>query len=157
MLQPKRTKFRKAFKGRIHGAAKGGIPATELTVDNLCAGATRLSLWHAGMTEVSQQAVVVAGVATTATITLRAAVQRELVVEYGPEQRITRVRLADAAGQLQWDDNTQRSRERPHRLSPQLTLGTYTLIVETANGRAETTFTVSTLEPGQPPVVLQVK
>lgn len=24
MLQPKRTKFRKAFKGRIHGEAKGG-------------------------------------------------------------------------------------------------------------------------------------
>ena len=24
MLQPKRTKFRKAFKGRIHGDAKGG-------------------------------------------------------------------------------------------------------------------------------------
>ena len=24
MLQPKRTKFRKAFKGRIHGKAKGG-------------------------------------------------------------------------------------------------------------------------------------
>ena len=24
MLQPKRTNFRKAFKGRIHGAAKGG-------------------------------------------------------------------------------------------------------------------------------------
>jgi len=24
MLQPARTKFRKAFKGRIHGAAKGG-------------------------------------------------------------------------------------------------------------------------------------
>src|SRR5499426_4646697 len=24
MLQPKRTKFRKAFKGRIHGQAKGG-------------------------------------------------------------------------------------------------------------------------------------
>jgi len=28
MLQPKRTKFRKMFKGRIHGQAKGG---TELT------------------------------------------------------------------------------------------------------------------------------
>ncbi len=25
MLQPKRTKFRKAFKGRIHGAAKSGF------------------------------------------------------------------------------------------------------------------------------------
>src|ERR1041384_2803044 len=25
MLQPKKTKFRKAFKGRIHGAAKGGF------------------------------------------------------------------------------------------------------------------------------------
>jgi large subunit ribosomal protein L16 len=25
MLQPKRTRFRKAFKGRIHGAAKGGF------------------------------------------------------------------------------------------------------------------------------------
>ena len=25
MLQPIRTKFRKAFKGRIHGAAKGGF------------------------------------------------------------------------------------------------------------------------------------
>ncbi len=24
MLQPKKTKFRKAFKGRIHGVAKGG-------------------------------------------------------------------------------------------------------------------------------------
>ena len=24
MMQPKRTKFRKAFKGRIQGAAKGG-------------------------------------------------------------------------------------------------------------------------------------
>ena len=24
MMQPKRTKFRKAFKGRIHGVAKGG-------------------------------------------------------------------------------------------------------------------------------------
>ena len=24
MLQPKRTKYRKAFKGRIHGTAKGG-------------------------------------------------------------------------------------------------------------------------------------
>ena len=24
MLSPKRTKFRKAFKGRIHGQAKGG-------------------------------------------------------------------------------------------------------------------------------------
>ena len=25
MLQPKRTKFRKQFKGRIHGEAKGGF------------------------------------------------------------------------------------------------------------------------------------
>jgi large subunit ribosomal protein L16 len=25
MLQPKKTKFRRAFKGRIHGAAKGGF------------------------------------------------------------------------------------------------------------------------------------
>ena len=25
MLQPKRTKYRKAFKGRISGAAKGGF------------------------------------------------------------------------------------------------------------------------------------
>lgn len=25
MLQPKRTKFRKQFKGRIHGTAKGGV------------------------------------------------------------------------------------------------------------------------------------
>ena len=28
MLQPKRTKFRKAFKGRIHGVAKGGTTLT---------------------------------------------------------------------------------------------------------------------------------
>jgi large subunit ribosomal protein L16 len=27
MLQPKRTKFRKAHKGRIHGDAKGGTSA----------------------------------------------------------------------------------------------------------------------------------
>ena len=32
MLQPKRTKFRKAFKGRIHGNAKGG---TELNFGGL--------------------------------------------------------------------------------------------------------------------------
>ena len=28
MMQPKRTKFRKAFKGRIHGLAKGGFELT---------------------------------------------------------------------------------------------------------------------------------
>ena len=28
MLQPKRTKFRKAHKGRIHGQAKGGTTLT---------------------------------------------------------------------------------------------------------------------------------
>jgi len=28
MLSPKRTKFRKAFKGRIHGNAKGGTSLT---------------------------------------------------------------------------------------------------------------------------------
>ena len=28
MLQPKRTKFRKQFKGRIHGNAKGGTALT---------------------------------------------------------------------------------------------------------------------------------
>jgi large subunit ribosomal protein L16 len=28
MLQPKRTKYRKAFKGRIHGQAKGGFSLT---------------------------------------------------------------------------------------------------------------------------------
>ena len=28
MLQPKRTKFRKQFKGRIHGVAKGGTTWT---------------------------------------------------------------------------------------------------------------------------------
>jgi large subunit ribosomal protein L16 len=28
MLQPKRTKYRKAFKGRIHGQAKGGFTLT---------------------------------------------------------------------------------------------------------------------------------
>jgi large subunit ribosomal protein L16 len=28
MLQPKKTKFRRAFKGRIHGAAKGGTALT---------------------------------------------------------------------------------------------------------------------------------
>ena len=28
MLQPKRTKFRKMFKGRIHGSAKGGTDLT---------------------------------------------------------------------------------------------------------------------------------
>ena len=25
MLQPKKTKYRKAFKGRIHGSSKGGF------------------------------------------------------------------------------------------------------------------------------------
>ena len=28
MLQPKKTKFRKQFKGRIHGLAKGGCRCT---------------------------------------------------------------------------------------------------------------------------------
>ena len=33
MMQPKRTKFRKAFKGRIHGLAKGGTDLIEWTFD----------------------------------------------------------------------------------------------------------------------------
>ena len=59
MLQPKRTKFRKQFKGRIHGEAKGGselnfghfgLKATEpdrVTARQIEAARRAASIWRA--------------------------------------------------------------------------------------------------------------
>ena len=131
--------------------------ATELTIDNLCVGDTRLSMWNSGMEHVDLRAFVTAGTTTAVTATLRRAVTRELIVEYEAEQRITRVSIVAGNGHVVWDEVPTRSLERPHRLSPQLALGTYTFTVETATGTAKTEFTMATGEPGQPAIVLQAK
>jgi large subunit ribosomal protein L16 len=54
MLQPKRTKFRKAFKGRIHGEAKGG---TELNFGHFGLKATEPERISARQIEAARRAI----------------------------------------------------------------------------------------------------
>ena len=54
MLQPKRTKFRKQFKGRIHGLAKGG---TDITFGQYALKATEPDRINARQIEAARRAM----------------------------------------------------------------------------------------------------
>ncbi|MBL8896152.1 MAG: sigma-70 family RNA polymerase sigma factor [Planctomycetes bacterium] len=144
-------------KGASHGRRIAVGHATELLLENLCVGPTTLSGWCEGMEHIRAETLVSIGTTTTVTVTLRAAVWREMLVEYAEALKLTRVLLAEENGRVVWDEDSTRSRERPYRFSAPLSIGTYTLTAELEDRRAETTFTVPNLEPSQPPIVLRVK
>lgn len=150
--------FYAVLSGSAHGQRRKLGRADELVFDNLSAGEFRLYTWAALLARIDTRCTVVAGRTTTVNLTLRAAVARELVVEYGPEQRITTIRLTDASGADVFTYERPQQLARPWRQKLQLPVGTFTLRVETeSGGAAATTFTMTSLAEGQAPVVLQAK
>lgn len=98
-----------------------------------------------------------AGAEARATVTLRAAVEREIVLEYEAKQRITHIRIRDERGGEVFDYAQPRALERPYRIRLLLPLGRFTFLAETEAGKAETSFAMTSLAPDQPPVVLRAK
>ena len=85
-------------------------------------------------------------------------VKREIVVDYGADQRLARIAVHDERGGEVFDYQNPQQLERPYRVALSLPLGRFTFTVETAGGgRAETGFVMTSLEKDQPPVVLQAK
>ena len=147
-------------KGSMHGRWVHPGRATELTVDNLCLGEHTISAWGTTIASISGSCVVIAGEPATATIELRAAVLRDFVVEYGPDQQVMRIRVDDERGNAVWETAVHRVGliERPFRGKAQLPLGKFKLCVETAGSvTSQTEFTMTSLDKDQPPVVVTAK
>ncbi|HLQ36324.1 MAG TPA: hypothetical protein VK348_00885, partial [Planctomycetota bacterium] len=146
--------------GGSHGR-KAVLPknTTELVLDNMNAGEQQLSVYGKGMASIQgDRCTVTAAAEAAATIELRAAVDREIVVDYAAGQQLTHIRVQDERAREVFDYAQPRALERPYRVKLQLPLGRFTFRVETeGGGAAETTFAMTTLEPGQPAVVLQAK
>jgi RNA polymerase sigma-70 factor (ECF subfamily) len=134
--------------------------ATELTLDNLCLGENVVSGWNEGIARIEAKCVVTAGEPAALTIALRAAVSRDLVVEFGPDQKVMRVRVEDDRGNEVWEIAADRVglTERPFRRKANLPLGKFTLRVETAGGGvSQVEFTMTSLDKNQPPIVITAK
>ncbi|MGB3969100.1 MAG: carboxypeptidase regulatory-like domain-containing protein, partial [Planctomycetota bacterium] len=135
-----------------------GKAATELVFDNMVTGEHRISLYSPGVASIRDARCSVAvGAPATATIELRAAVSREIGVEYEAAQRITHIRVQDDEGRALFDYAQPRAMERPYRMKLQFPLGRFTFTVESETGKAETVIEMTSLAEGQPPVVLQAK
>jgi RNA polymerase sigma-70 factor (ECF subfamily) len=134
--------------------------ATEVTVDNLCLGEHVVSGWNDGIATIETKCVVTTGEPAQVTIELRAAVLRDLVVEYRADQQVTLIRIDDERGTSMWRLALGRVGldERPFRSKVQLPLGKFTCRVETAGGGTnQVEFTMLTLDKDQPPIVVTAK
>jgi hypothetical protein len=110
------------------------------------------------MARVQAKCTLAAGGEARASIELRAAVPRELVVEYSAEQQLQRIRVTGPQDPPLFDYAPERVLDRPDRLTLQLPVGRFCLEAETnGGGKAQREFAVTSLAPGQPPVVLVAK
>ena len=131
--------------------------ANELVIDNLCLGEHTFSAWQEDLVFIGGTCHVDAASMATCTIRLQRAVPCELVVEYDAGQRLTKLEVLDQRGAVAWAVADVRMLERPVKLKPNLPLGSFTLRAHTAAGVAEAPFTLTSYEPGQPPVVVRAK
>jgi hypothetical protein len=131
----------------------------EVVIDNLVVGEYRLTAYGKGTAPVREVGcTVAAGTPATAVIELRAAVARDIVVEYGAAQRITAVCVQDESGAEIWSLKQPHAAERPFRVKLELPLGHLKIRVETEGGGvAESTFEMTSLAADQPTVVVQAK
>ncbi|HZN37159.1 MAG TPA: hypothetical protein VFD82_00060, partial [Planctomycetota bacterium] len=135
-----------------------GKGVTELAIDNLCVGEHRITAYSKGMASIRSKCTIVAGGEARASIELRAAASREIVVEYAPDQRVTHIRVQVANGAEVYDFAQAGMLDRPYRQKLQLPLGRFTFLVETEGGGvAQREFEMTSLAEDQPPVVLQAK
>jgi protocatechuate 3,4-dioxygenase beta subunit len=146
---------------QLEGSSRKVEPGTsaEVLIDNLSPGTWRLTAYAEGMASVRGECRVVVGVETEGKITLRAAAQREIVVEYAATQRLSRIQVRDATGVDHLDMQPRTTTlPRPYTIKLRLPLGHFTFSAETesgASGRME--FDMTSLAEGQPPVRLQVQ
>jgi hypothetical protein len=131
--------------------------ATEWYVDNLSPGTYSISAWGPGVARAKCQGKVVAGIDTDATLRLRAAAERELLVDYPAEQRLRRVHIHDDAGVTYLDFKPEAVVRRPFRMKLSLPLGKFTFEAATESGEAKLEFAMTSLAAGQPPVRVEVR
>ena len=144
--------------GGGHGRKVESAKGTELVIDNLCAGEYGITGYVAGMAAPRGRCTVVAGGEVRASIELRAAVAREIVVEYAADQQLHRIRITGSQDPPLLDYSPERTLERPYRITLQLPLGRLRFEVETkGGGKAHQEFEMTSLAAGQPPVVLRAQ
>jgi RNA polymerase sigma-70 factor (ECF subfamily) len=141
--------------GALHGRKVPLGRAIRLTVDNLSPGELRATVRHDGLAVVDTQCRVVAGATAELTVELRAAVPRELQIRFEPGQRILHMQVADEGGATLFDYRPEGGLDRPFRQALRLPLGRFRCRVETAGGGvAEHEFAMTSLDPGQSPIVV---
>ena len=129
-----------------------------VAIDNMSPGAYRLSAYGSGMAPVQGACNVAAEATAEATIELRPAVEREIVVEYAATQTPARIAVQEVGGGEVFAIEGRHVRERPFRVKLQLPLGRFTLRATSAGGRvADLAFAMPSLDANQPAVVLQAK
>lgn len=144
------------------GSGRSLAPGTadEVRVDNLCPGVYRIHMYGEGLaSSYDRSCTVVAGDQAEAAIPLRAAVQREIEVDFGPRQEVTEVRVADGAGSVMFDFQPgSYALPRPYRIKLSLPLGSFVLRAVTSAGTSrEVAFTMASLAAGQPLVRLDLR
>jgi hypothetical protein len=71
---------------------------------------------------------------------------------------VTLIRIDDEQGRELWRNPSERLVDRPFRTTVRLPLGNFTCRVETAGGGvSQVEFTITSLEPDQPPIVVTAK
>ena len=129
---------------------------SELTVDNLTPGEFRVSCWGEGIAHADSAATVAAGRTSEATLRLRAAVRREVVVEFADERAPLHIRIADDRGAVYFDTGPFWSGPLSRKVP--LPLGSFTLSARGESGAEQSVaFAMTSLDDGQPPVRLVVR
>ncbi len=142
--------------GALVGQTVHAGTRSELTIDNLSPGVLSVRAWGDRLAHAETSVTITAGNTAAATVTLRAAAPRQLVVEYPDHAKAPRLRLRDAQGRTYLEAT-------PTGLSPYtarvpLPLGQFTLLAELADGSSrQVEFSMVTLGADQPTVQMDVR
>ncbi|MBK8099526.1 MAG: carboxypeptidase regulatory-like domain-containing protein [Planctomycetes bacterium] len=141
--------------GHGHGHKVEPAASSELWIDNLSPGLHRLYVSGDGVARAETTCEVLAGGEVTASMTLRAATQRVVIVDYEARQQFAHMQVTASTGESFFDFRPEGDVGRPFRITLSLPLGDYTLVVESGSGqRAQTAFSVTSLAGEQPVVRL---
>jgi hypothetical protein len=102
--------------GCMHGRKVLPGKAREVLVENLTPGVHSLTLYGTGVTRTKEEVTIGAGVEATATLRLRPAVQREILVEYPAGQALQRIHVEEAGGAVFFDYRPSTPVARPYSM-----------------------------------------
>jgi protocatechuate 3,4-dioxygenase beta subunit len=141
----------------MHGCKVEPGTASEYTTE-LTPGIYEIRIWSgAGVASLMSEAKVVAGAENEVTLRLRAAGEREIVVDYPEGQRLTRIHVQEGEGTVFFDYEPKQMVERPYTMKLQLPVGRFVFEAATGSASAKLEFEMTSLQPGQPPVRLEVR